>query len=439
MITFAFDLAENVFVCQGQTDIFNLFNIMKGIKTIFGALAIAGLLAFSFNASAQENGNRDEDGNIVRGPYETNGFWQNWFIGIGGGVQEATTVRTFGVGYGGWLGEINVGTWITPAFGIRLDIEVGQNKLIYSSLTKGVATSADYDNPFWQGYIHTDLLWNVSNSFSGYKETRIWDVIPYFQFGVVDFHRAGQKIFKGYNLEYAAGLGLINNFRLGKRVDLNLDLSWPIVRASTFGIGGLTPIDKSNTSGKIKAFFGEFGFIPSVKLGLVFNLGRTNFDRHSSVTPVVVPVPFTTEEYNALKKRVEELEKENQALKDEIEALKNQAPDTVYVGSNNVESPAYAFFEMGSAKLTDREKLHLDFFCDNVVANLDEEKGLLVTGSADSATGSAKRNAQLSEQRAAAVKDYLVKKGVAADRIEVESLGGIDGAVESRRVIVSVK
>ena len=281
-------------------------------------------------------------------------------------------------------------------------------------------------------------MWNISNAFSGYKETRFWDIIPYFQMGVVDFHKSSAQgdgaFFKNINLEYAAGFGLLNDFRLGKRVDLYLDLSAPIVRAGAFNIQGLQP-----TGNKVKDFLGEFAFIPEVKLGLIFNLGRTNFDRHSSVTPVIVPLPFTEDDYNALKKRVDELEKENQALKDEIEALKNQAPDTVYVGSNNVESPAYAFFDMGSAKLNDREKLHLDFFCDNVVANLDEEKGLLVTGSADSATGSAKRNQQLSEQRAKAVKDYLVKKGVAEDRIEVESLGGIAGAVESRRVVVSVK
>ena len=44
---------------------------MKGIKMILGALAAASLL-FSVNAFAQENANRDENGKIVRGAYETN-------------------------------------------------------------------------------------------------------------------------------------------------------------------------------------------------------------------------------------------------------------------------------------------------------------------------------------------------------------------------------
>ena len=60
---------------------------MKGFKTIFGVLATASLL-FSFNASAQENNNRDENGKIVRGAYETNRALDNTFITIAGGINS---------------------------------------------------------------------------------------------------------------------------------------------------------------------------------------------------------------------------------------------------------------------------------------------------------------------------------------------------------------
>ena len=43
---------------------------MKGIK-FFGVLAAASLL-FSVSAFAQEDANRDENGKVVRGAYETN-------------------------------------------------------------------------------------------------------------------------------------------------------------------------------------------------------------------------------------------------------------------------------------------------------------------------------------------------------------------------------
>ena len=64
---------------------------MKGIKTILGALAAASLL-FSVNASAQENNNRDENGKVVRGAYETNKAFDNTFISIAAGVNTVVPI-----------------------------------------------------------------------------------------------------------------------------------------------------------------------------------------------------------------------------------------------------------------------------------------------------------------------------------------------------------
>ena len=59
---------------------------MKRLNLFLGA---AALIAVSLTASpavmAQENGNSDENGKVVRGPYETNRFGDNWFIGAAGG------------------------------------------------------------------------------------------------------------------------------------------------------------------------------------------------------------------------------------------------------------------------------------------------------------------------------------------------------------------
>lgn len=56
--------------------------IMKTSKFVISALAVmASVLVAVPAANAQENGNRDENGKIVRGSYETNRFGDNWFIG----------------------------------------------------------------------------------------------------------------------------------------------------------------------------------------------------------------------------------------------------------------------------------------------------------------------------------------------------------------------
>ena len=51
-------------------------------------LYIIALFVFASGfASAQENGNRDAQNRIVRGPYETNRFFDNVFVGVAGGVN----------------------------------------------------------------------------------------------------------------------------------------------------------------------------------------------------------------------------------------------------------------------------------------------------------------------------------------------------------------
>ena len=83
----------------------------------------AVVMLASTGVMAQENGNRDASGKIVRGPYETNRLFDNIWLGVGGGVNiyhgENDSYGSFGKRLAPAL-DLHVGKWITPSVGLRL-------------------------------------------------------------------------------------------------------------------------------------------------------------------------------------------------------------------------------------------------------------------------------------------------------------------------------
>ena len=382
---------------------------MKTFRIVMSALAVmAGVLVVSPAADAQENGNRDENGKVVRGAYETNKFGDNWFIGAGAGVNS--WLVNGASPKAGVAVDAFVGKWITPTVGVRMG---------WKGLKDGVSAKDGYtiaDEKFTYNSVHADVLWNLSNLFSGYKETRTWNISVYPTFAYMNAAK---------NKEFGAGIGMLNNFRLGNRVGLYLDLSALTTKAD---FAGISPRPKTLA-----------GVLPSATFGLTVNLGKTGFKRHSSVVPAIVPVPFTEAQYNNLQDKVNALEKENKDLKAQIEELKNAKPDTVTVSkAGDLVSPATLYYEIGSTKLSEREEAHLEFYVKNILEQAPD-KVFVLTGSADKGTGTAARNQYLSEQRVNNVKKVLVEKyGIAEDHLIVKAEGATNnrfGSAVLNRVV----
>lgn len=382
---------------------------MKTFRIVMSALAVmAGVLVVSPAADAQENGNRDENGKVVRGAYETNKFGDNWFIGAGAGVNS--WLVNGASPKAGVAVDAFVGKWITPTVGVRMG---------WKGLKDGVSAKDGYtiaDEKFTYNSVHADVLWNLSNLFSGYKETRTWNISVYPTFAYMNAAK---------NKEFGAGIGMLNNFRLGNRVGLYLDLSALTTKAD---FAGISPRPKTLV-----------GVLPSATFGLTVNLGKTGFKRHSSVVPAIVPVPFTEAQYNNLQDKVNALEKENKDLKAQIEELKNAKPDTVTVSkAGDLVSPATLYYEIGSTKLSEREEAHLEFYVKNILEQAPD-KVFVLTGSADKGTGTAARNQYLSEQRVNNVKKVLVEKyGIAEDHLIVKAEGATNnrfGSAVLNRVV----
>ena len=399
---------------------------MKGIKMLLGALAAASLL-FSVNASAQENANRDENGKVVRGAYETNKAFDNVSVNLGIGWNAGINFGNkgkipFAQGMGGLGVDLGVSKMWTPFIGARLN---------YHGFANALEGKIDFSKR--QHFLTGDLLWSFIDTFWGYKETRAWDLLPYVS--------AGYARVQGDN-DWVLGGGFLNKFYISDRIDLLVDLRAMIHKASAY---------KLNYTG-----IGRFEIPVSATVGIAYNFGKTGFDRHSSITPVVIPVPFTTEQYNALADKVAALEKENAALKNKIASLENElntyknmlSNGQAYVYENGnftavdakAGAPITLYFDCGSAELSAREKAHLEYFCENVV---DADTKLSVNGYADKQTGSARRNQQLSEQRVKTVVNLLKKAGANESNIETAAHGAtvqpFKKAALNRVVTVEVK
>ena len=392
---------------------------MKRLNLLWGALAlVAVVMMASPVAYAQENNNRDENGNIVRGPYMTNRFGDNWFLGAGGGINVFMNE-----GYQPAIGpsvDANFGKWLTPSTGIRVGYQ-GISSKVWADQPSLLGTEMDperqmYAQKFGYMYIHGDFLWNFSNAVSGYKETRFWDFVPYLHAGYYRSYGLDGTSF--VNNEIAGGAGLLHNLRLSERLDLIIDMRATVVNGRDHDADGVA-------------------LFPSVTAGLAVDLGYPAFVRSSTVIGAIELV--SAERVAALETAVAALELANVALEknsyemsvineklnNENEELKKeiaQRPD--YTEFFSGIGPAVLFFEIGKSELSEKELKHLDFIASDLISKVDDLTQLNVTlmGSADSNTGGMKRNKALSEARSKYVCDLLTKKyGVSPDRLVVKS------------------
>ena len=100
---------------------------------------------------------------------------------------------------------------------------------------------------------------------------------------------------------------------------------------------------------------------------------------------------------------------------------------------------ASVYFEIGQTTLSQKELQHLDFYLKNVLPNVGDKKVAVITGSADSKTGTVRRNKYLSQKRVDYVMNILAEKyGIEADRFQVRTQVANEGeAALNRAVIIS--
>ena len=391
---------------------------MKRLDLFLGALALVAVtMATSPEAGAQENGNRDQYGKVVRGPYETNRFGDNWFIGAGVGINVF-----YNDGYDIAIApsvDAVLGKWFTPSVGMRVGYQGFQSK-VWSETSSVLGNVLDqdkkmYGQKFGYMYIHGDFLWNISDAIGGYKETRFWDLIPYIHTGYYRSYGLDKVDFA--ENEFAMGAGLLHNLRLTDRLDLMIDMRATAVNGRVHQSSGLAVLG-------------------SVTAGLAVDLGWPNFVRTSTILAaadianaekmaILEAAAAALEIANeALADQNEKLATTNMNLNNEVKKLKNQKPAANDLTAFFEGMEPTVYFEIGKAVLSPMEMKHLEFIAKDLVTKADNGTQIVITvmGTADSNTGTNKRNEYLSNARGQYIYDILTGQyGISPDRLEVQS------------------
>ena len=348
----------------------------------------------------------------------TNGFWQNWFLGANVtwsafyGEGERSLVAPFhkfpGGSYYTSLGaSLSLGKWLTPVFGLRTKVNAWQ---------MGVKDRGCCADKYWSA--NEQLLVNVSSLFCGYDEQRFWNLIPYIGGGI---HR---NMSQRHNSTMYS-LGLLNTLRLSPRFSANIELAWNSAEGRNCGLG-------------LKCRKQHF----ALELGLTWHIGKNNW-KHATDQEAVSAL--TEGELDALNAQLADALAENERLQQELDAKPMPTASVATVApavrtvENIVSAPVSIFFEVGKANvIASRDMLSVKSLAELAI---EKNASVLVTGYADK-SGNADANMKLSERRAQAVADELVRLGVNPQRIEVVAAGGVDiltPAEYNRRVTVELK
>ncbi len=343
----------------------------------------------------------------------TNSFGSNWFVGVNGGVNIYSGVYTNGESAFSHLSpalDVYVGKWHTPGFGWRV---------AYRGLN--IQTYKDFDHTALMNY-HFDAMFNLCNLIGGYKADRVWNVVPYVGVGWAGRKAMDHENFSGFTGSLTANYGILQTFRVAKRLSINLELAGTFLRNGFSGKVGSQGHDN----------------MWSAAVGLTVDLGRVGWDNAPDVEALqgiyagmIDGLQGQLDDALAANKekqnQIKALEEANKALEAEAAALRNVKPLSV---SESI------FFEFGSSKIASKkEALNIKAYAEAAKA---AGVAVKVVGFAD-VVGSSEYNVKLSQSRAEAVANVLKENGA-----QVESVVGYGESEEykerflNRRAVITV-
>ena len=379
------------------------------MKKLFLMLA-AGMMAASVNAQ-----------NTV---ITSNKAGDNWYIGANAGVSTTLTKNTENGGFFKSLAPtfgVRVGKNLTTVFGLALDADMH-----FKSNDKWYAGSKTFIED-----VNVNLLgtFNLSNLFAGYPgEPRAFEVIALGGFGWehgFNHISKANAINSRVALDFAFNLGEAKAWQLYIEPSLTYNMkSWiaGVDESVAYFLSGV-----NNPGFQYDVNRAVFG----LKVGFNYKFGNSNGTHNFAKQQL-----RDQSEIDALNGKINELRADNNAKDSKIAAdaqtiadLQKKLADCENRPVQVVEQKAeylqpHVIFRQGKSTIDAAQYASIEMVA-NYMKNHKDAK-VKVQGYA-SPEGKAEFNQKLSEKRAEAVKNALVKKyKIAADRITCEGLGATD-------------
>lgn len=357
---------------------------MKKVTILAAALAV-----MSLSANAQK-------------AYEGSRFFDNWYVGVKGGVTTPTTHSAFWPNMRAETG-IELGKQITPVFGVSFEGLTGIN----TSMSK---TAFDDLNLGLLGKI------NLNNLFGGYNgQPRLFEVEGIAGFGWGhDFMNSGVGNDRSYMV---SRFGASLNFNLGEKKAWAVNVRPAIVYRMDGERAQVLNVNKS----KIE-----------ILAGVTYRFASSNGKHYMTIQK-----PYNQAEVNSLNEAINVLRAEN-ALKDdaliakeaenvrlvkELNDLKNAPKQVETIIQNNYSKSleSVVTFRQGKTSISADQVPNVERIATYMKNN---PKSTVVIKGYASPEGSAEVNARVAQQRADAVKNMLISKyKISASRITAEGQG----------------
>ena len=337
----------------------------------------------------------------------------NYFISVGVGGQKIVNPNASDNSMTPAV-NISAGKLISPVWGVRgmvsgfnqklfTDFHANDPKFTPAELKKNVVT------------LRAEGLVNLSAAFAGYNPERKFEAYafmgPALQLAKAEI--GGDEDMKAL---ISGSLGLGAAYNINSNWALNLEVRGEVAE-SAFG-------DYSSTVAN--------GLVGAT-VGATYFFGGKNFVKVTNEALLVA----ANGDIKKYKELVAAEQASHAATKEELVKEKAKAPvEVVKEVEVPVAGPRAIFFQIGSAVIDSKGKVNINLAADIMKAT--PEVKYIVKGYADKATGSAKTNQRISDKRAEAVYNALIKAGVSESQIEWKGLGGQPNMFENSRALTRV-